>query len=209
MIGFAGIILFLSSCASMSMMQTARTTEKGKLGTSYGGGVVQSELILGTSDTLDLNAPFAEVGARYGITDNLDAGLKLTLIGTGVADVKYQFIGDSESVFAGSVGLGVGYLSIESGSSKSSIYDLMVPAYFSVHPTDWLGIYAGPRYVFRINSYNTDQESDTGTSHWYGGTAGIRLGGRVAFLGEFSYFGTSNQDTPLTQITGGLSIGIR
>jgi len=123
-------VILLSGCASMSTMQTARTTPQGELGYSVGGGYVNTEMPIEGVDTISFKAPMLEVGARYGVTDKLDVGGKLTIIGTAVADAKYQFLGDRESKVAGSAGLGVGYLSMESGNTTSNLYDLMVPTYF-------------------------------------------------------------------------------
>ncbi len=204
-----GTIVVLQSCASMSTMQTARTTEKGEVGFGFGGGFVQADIAQGKSDTIKIKAPFVEVGGRYGITDKLDIGAKLTLIGTAVLDGKYQFLGDHESKVAGSVGLGFGYLGIESGNSKSTMYDIMTPVYFSYHPADWFSIYASPKYVFRINTYSNDKTSGSGSSHWYGVTSGVRFGKRFGFLMEYSYFKNSEYSKPLSQVTGGFVFGIR
>jgi hypothetical protein len=203
-------IMFLTGCASMSTMQTARTTEKGNVGYGFGAGVVNSEIPLGTLDTLKISAPFLEVGARYGITDKLDVGAKITIIGTATVDVKYQFLGNKESKFASSVGLGGGYLSISSNDSKSKIYDAMLPIYFSYHPIDWFSLYFSPKYVFRINSYSAaNNQKGLNSSHWYGATGGLRLGKKVAFLAEYSYFGNSQIPQPYSQITCGIAIGIK
>lgn len=204
-----GVLLaaaLLAGCASMSTMQTARTTPKDAVVGLLGAGVVNSEFALGELDTITINAPFLEVGGRYGINEKLDVGLKLTIIGTAVGDVKYQFLGNQESKLAGSVGFGLGYLSIESGDSKSKMFDIMTPLYFSYHPAEWLSLYASPRYVFRINSYTTD-DTTTGSSssHWYGATGGIRLGNRAGFMAEYSYFGNSDLDVPFSQVTCGFS----
>ena len=201
-------VVFLSGCASMSSLQTARTTDKGKLGYGFGAGVVKSELPLEGVDTIDIGAPFLELSARYGIKDNLDVGAKITLIGTSVIDAKYQFLGDKESKITGSAGLGLGYLSMTSGETESKIFDIMLPMYFSYHPTDWLAFYANPKYVLRLNSYSNDTDSGSSNSHWYGVSTGIRLGKRVGFLLEYSYFGNSEISEPFSQITGGISIGI-
>lgn len=206
---WAVLSIILSSCASMSSLQTARTTPVGEFGYGVGGGYVKSEIQLGETDsTQNLNAPFVEVSTRYGLTDKLDVGARLTIIGTGVVDAKYQFLGDQESVFAGSAGLGLGHLSINSGDTKSRIYDVMVPLYFSVHPTEWFSAYASPRYVYRINSYTTGEEKGSSSTHWYGATGGIRVGKKFGAFLEYSRFGNSDESTPFSQVTGGISIGI-
>ena len=101
-------------------------------------------------------------------------------------------------------------LNIESGGIENNIFDLTVPAYFSYHPSDWLGIYASPRYTFRNNRV-TDVDGvkkDAFKSHWYGVTGGMRIGKKTAFLLEYSYFGNNQNSSPLSQITGGIAIGI-
>lgn len=205
---FLGVV-FLSGCASMSTMQTARTTKKGEFGYSFGGGYVSTEMPIEGVDTMNVNAPLLEAGARYGVTENLDVGGKITIIGTAVADAKYQFLGDQESKIAGSAGLGVGYLSMESGDTESKLYDLMVPAYFSYHPADWLSIYTSPKYVFRINSYNSDSETGTETNHWYGAGAGLRIGKNTGVFLEYTYFGNTEYEKPFSQINAGIGIRIR
>ena len=205
-----GISLF-TSCASMSSMQTARTTEKGEFSTVIGLGVASSNMLIPNIDTARLSFPELEVGVRYGITDKMDVGAKSSIIGTATADVKYQFLGDKKSVFAGSVGLGAGYFDYTINNLKSQNYDLMLPLYFSYHPTDWLGVYCNPKYVFRT-MISPDAYSGTfnfNNSHWYGATGGIRLGKRIAFLAEYSIYGTSTNANPFSQVTCGISIGFK
>ncbi len=203
------LAILLSSCVSMSTMQTARVTEKGEVGYGFGGGMVNSEIPIGTLDTLSIGAPFLEASARYGLTDKLDVGAKLTIIGTSSVDAKYQFLGDNKSLIAGSIGLGAGYLSITNDETESVIVDLMVPAYFSIHPVDWLSLYCSPKYLYRINGYTSNGVTGFSNSHIYGATAGIRLGKKFAFLAEYSYFGNSQMALPLTQVTCGIAIGIK
>jgi hypothetical protein len=204
------ILGLLAGCASMSTMQTARVTDKNEFGFGVGGGVVKSEIALGTFDTIKINAPFLEGSLRYGVTDKIDVGARVTIIGTAVVDGKYQFLGNKTSKFAGSVGFGVGYLNIVSGGNNSEIFDLMAPVYLSYYPTEWLSIYTSPRYVYRINSYRTEEKfTGMDNSHWYGITGGVRIGGKTAFIGEYSYFGNNNINKPFSQITMGVSIGIK
>jgi hypothetical protein len=203
------ILILFSSCASMSTMQTARTTDKNKFAYIVGLSVVKTDIPIGTIDTIKINAPVVDLGVRYGVTDKLDVGAKISIIGTATIDVKYQFLGDKTSKIAGSIGLGGGYISLQINASKIHLYDFMLPVYFSYHPTNWLGLYCCPKYVFRITN-NNDYINNTITnisSHWYGATGGIRIGKRIAFLAEYSYFGTSQLTEPFSQISGGISIG--
>jgi hypothetical protein len=208
-------IPIFTGCASMSTMQTARVTEKGKFDYIVGGGVVNTTVV-GTSsnvespnDTVKFTTPFVEVGIRYGILDNLDVGAKISIIGTATLDFKYQFLGDKNSKLAGSIGLGGGYISVAINNTKNHMYDAMLPVYFSYHPINWISFYCSPKYVFRtINTYNFDNIGYNRTiSHWYGATGGIRIGKRIAFLAEYSYFGNSQYSIPFSQVTCGIAFG--
>lgn len=201
------ITLFETGCVSMSTFQTARTTPKDDFGFGFGAGTVNSDLDLGT-DTVHISFPFIEAYGRYGITDKLDLGLKLTFIGTIASDIKYQFLGDQNSVFAGSVGAGVGYMSIFSGNTKSKVFDLMLPVYFSVHPAKIIGIYFNPKYIYRINNYTVDSEKGNSNSSWYGITGGFRFGKKTALFVEYSFFKNSDISKPFNQITCGIAMGI-
>jgi hypothetical protein len=202
----------VSGCASMSCMQTARVTEKGRFVGGFGGGAVSVGLGVMDSSNKEVifRAPFAEIFARYGVTEKLDLGAKLTIIGTFLLDGKYQFQGNSESKFANSAGAGIGFMSISAGDYINKIKDIHFPYYFSFHPTNWLGIYTNPRYVLRLtnSTYKNDSSVKNSTTHWYGMTGGLRFGKTTGFFMEYTYFGTAT-GRPLTQVTVGLGFGIR
>ncbi len=198
--------MMLSSCVSMSSMQTARTLGQGNTEVAVGVSRVSYEFLSDT-DTIENKALIGEIDWRYGITDKLDVGARASLIGTSGAYAKYQFLGDDESPIAGSVGASLGFLNIEIGDSKSRTTDFSIPLFFSYHPTDWVALYTSPRYTLR-NIKNSDTTGSEGsTSHWYGATTGVRLGKKVAPFLEYSIFGSGDATQPLSQITGGISIG--
>jgi len=203
---FFTVSISLFSCISMSTMQTARTTPKGEGGVGIALGFISTDFAMGSLDTAEITAPILEIGGRFGIADNWDAGARISIIGTSVIDTKYQLIGDHESLFAASVGLGLGYLKITQDETVSKIFDINVPVYLSLHPTPWFSLYACPKYVFRINSYSNAEESGSSNSSWYGATTGIRLGKKVGFNLEYSTFRNSETDLPFSQVTGGVTI---
>jgi len=58
------------------------------------------------------------------------------------------------------------------------------------------------------NIRNSDSGgSEASNSHWYGVTTGLRLGKRIAPFIEYSIFNSGSATKPLSQITGGVSIG--
>ncbi len=200
--------MLLSSCVSMSSMQTARTLGKGKTELSLGASRVSYDYSLSETDSLSQKAFTGEIDWRYGITDKLDIGGKASILGTSGAYAKYQFLGDQDSKLAASGGAGVGYLTMDltigEGENKIKTVDYYVPLNFSYHPKEWIGIYTSPRYTYRTTKIN---DSKASPSHWYGTTTGIRLGKKVAPFIEYSIFGSDVASKPLSQITGGLSIG--
>ena len=196
------IIFVFSSCITMSTMQTARVTEKGKFSTGIGFVLMNAGVSSPGISILDL-----EVGTRYGVTDRMDVGARISSMGAASTDAKYQFLGDKKSVFAGSAGLAVEYLY----SVRANSYDLVLPVYFSYHPLDWLSIYGSPKYFLKyVYTYDLYHNTNSNTfSHWYGTTGGIRLGRRIAFIAEYSYFRTNVLSEPYTLITAGICIGFK
>jgi len=200
------LVLIFTGCASMSTMQTARVTEKGKFDYLVDGGFSYFGTPQSPTDFL-ISLRFVELGVRYGVSDHLDAGLKISSSKTMLLDTKYQLLGDKSSKLAGSVGLGGSYMAYKFDDIRTSQYHAFLPFYFSYHPVDWISLYCSPKYIFQIaNSYDLEtNEGDTRFSHWYGASGGIRIGKRIAFLTEYSLFWINNIPTPYSQITCGLA----
>lgn len=173
-----------TGCISMSTLQTAQTLEKGKTQTTYGGGYYQSPSFNKAVNNDDLKAPFLEFSYREGITKNWDYGLKLTIIGSVVADAKYQLI-DQEK-FDLSTGLGIGYFSMTSGSGtteyKTTAIDAIVPVYASYQFTDIFALYASPRYMFRSIS-----GTSSSSASYAGGGVGTKIGKEWGVFLEGTY----------------------
>jgi len=199
----------MQSCISNKAFQTARTTPVGDKGFGFGIALPNAEFYsLDTAgvatDTTNLGGFAAEFFGRFGVTEKLDVGVNLTLLGTGGADVKYQFLGDNESPLAASIGAGFGYLTFGAGDEdeSNSIIDIMVPAYVSYHAGSALGIYASPRYIFRKAGENSSN---------FGIVGGLRLGGESSgvFI-EYGYLKSSSDAyKDQTQLNIGFGIGIR
>lgn len=164
------------ACVSMSSLQTAETLEKGKTQSTFGGGYYSSEETVNNT-TISTKLPYLEYSYREGIAKDLDGGVKLTIIGSATADLKYRLIdGDA---FDLSVGGGAGYMTLTSGSGatevKNTIIDFMVPAYASYRfDPSWV-VYATPRYVLRMNS-RSGADSGTSTASLLGGAGGVKIG---------------------------------
>ena len=206
-LAMAVLAALAGGCVNASTLQTARVLPPGDMMVLAGGGITKP--LGGGGDALTKvmgSLPYGEVAARYGFIDGLDVGARVTLLGTGSLDAKYQFLDRGPLALA--TGLQFGYLTISSGSSEdtsgtgtgtssepaaetkkeSGIIDLVIPVYASYDLGTHLAVYASPRYLLRYISTPT-----TGSAaHLAGTSAGIRLGDgaglflETTFLQDFS-----------------------
>ena len=105
-------------------------------------------------------------------------------------DFKYQFIGNENSKFATSTGLGYIF----------GLNAFLLPLYFSYHPTNKVAIYFSPR---TINEYNF--RSSMFINDLNGFAAGIKVGKSNSIIMEYSLYKnmSSNKQKYLNQITIG------
>jgi hypothetical protein len=200
----APALLLMTACASMSSMQTGEVLEDGKTQWTVGGGTYNSKAFSTAVEKdennvlEDVNLPYLEASYRMGLGNKFDVGAKLTLIGTMVADGKYQFY-DGEA-FDASIGLGLGYMSIETESndvkSKTTIVDVMVPAYLSYKATETITPYISPRYILR----NISGEGDSGSASLIGATAGLKAGNEWGGYFEYGYQKSLKNDFSAGQV---------
>ncbi len=175
--------LTLGACANMSALQTAETLEPGKGEFSVGAGYVNHKAILdGDSEA---TAPYMEFQYRRGIIEKLDAGAKITLVGTAGVDAKYQIVESPTLDVA--IGTSLAYLTVSSGastsdgeirsssSSSSTIIDWTIPVYISSQVSDGLTLYTSPKYMLRAGAGDTlNVLGITGGAKW-GQNSGIML----------------------------------
>lgn len=193
-----------AACANMSTLQTGRALPAGEGRILIGGGYYTSpdvnedaSSILGEES--DLTFPYAEIGYRRGIIENLELGAKVTIPGTIALDGKYQFV--DAGGFALAAGVGAGYLSISSGEGdneiSSTVIDLMVPIYASYHIGDYVALYTSPKYALRVLAGDS-----SGTSHLVGGTGGVKVGNTIGVFFEGTYMKDLASDFDAVQVNG-------
>lgn len=194
-----------SNCASLTGFQTGRTVGKGNGELLFSLNASQSpdfELDVNFDDTADIKNfffPNLEGSVRYGIIEKLDVGAKLNTNFNLAFDAKYQLIGDRYSPVALSVGAGVGTFGL-----FAALWNLQIPVYFSIHPSDMLDIYISPRYIAQFAAGDI-----SGSLNYLGGNAGLMFGRRTKFGLDFGYYKVSalRQDIlPLTTIGFGVKI---
>jgi hypothetical protein len=178
----------LAGCASNSNFYTGKSLGKGNA-----EGFAAVSHISTQSDTIPIiekipDFTFFEAGAAIGLTDRLDIGVKYTFPLAGFVQARYMLagLGRQEGMFFAG-GLRVGYTSFPHSTSDTSGNDrveIAVPVYLSYYPADFLAFTMIPTYSCR---FFTDEKIDY-MENLVGGNVNIRVGKKVGFIGEFSYF---------------------
>ncbi len=182
-------------CASLSSFQDAKTLKKGKA-QAYAAVTKYAETFDGginilNKDTIEtLEFWVFDLGGRFGITNNIDLGLKYTIPGGLVGDIKYMFT-DHESKLGVSTGGKIGYMNISTSASNSdekseyTVLDFGVPLYFSYYPINWLSLTVNPTALYR-SRYGDNTNLRSGIVA--GGTGNIKLGKTKGVMVEAGYF---------------------
>lgn len=179
----------MSSCASLTGLEEGKTLGEGnsEMGVSLNFTSVpdlfDDEEIF---DTTSVNATFPniEVNYKYGITDKLDVGGKLSTNFNASAYAKYQVVGDESSTFALSPGL-------EVGSVAGLAYNVSVPIYASIYPTQNFAINLAPRFMYQFITGDTSEGLT-----YLGGNVGLLFGSKHKFGLDFGYYKISQDGSP-------------
>lgn len=187
----------LCHCASVSTLQTGRVLEKGDSVHAVGVALYNSDDFLGGDD---ISSPVLEYAYRRGMWDKIDVGIKLAVIGTAVADIKYNLIDGEKLALA--TGLGLGYLSFESeaGTVKqsSTIIDLIIPLYLSYDVGEMTSLYTSAKYFYR--SVSADGGVDiAGDGSMLSASLGIKYGEKMGVFLEGSLITGLDNDFAGTQ----------
>lgn len=183
------VSMMFSSCFSFSNMQSGRSLGKEKVELNMSAGY------LGITDG-DLSGtiaiPVFEFGGRYGVSENMDIGLKLSNFGTAIGSLKYQFSGTKESQFAAATGFGIGtsLFRFDLDGEGISFFQYEIPLHLSYHPTEKLGLIFTPRYM----GIGGSAAGDAGLSHMLAFSPGIEFGNRFKFAIEY------NMIIPVTEL---------
>lgn len=195
-------IVSLTGCVSMSGLQTARTLPPGESQATFGGGVYSSDsLVKSQEDQVQLekiSLPYLEASYRRGFGEKWDAGVKVALIGTLNADMKYSLFAGEQWAFA--VGAGLGYIDYESSSGldtqkyKVTIIDIHLPLYASYDFSDRFAVYMIPKYILRTMSGDSSDSASLA-----GGTLGLKVGNRWGMYLEGSQIFDLSSNFSLSQ----------
>jgi hypothetical protein len=175
---FLGIGIFiLGSCASITGFEEARTIGEGnhELNPS-----VNSVYMLNFFGDTDENFyPHLDLKYRYGVTDKLDVGVRVSSSFNIGAFAKFNIWNPVEK----SIAIGSG---LEFGSTLGSSMETHLPVYFSYYPNDNVTLNFSPRLI----SLDGGGGLFTTTSYTYlGANMGLLIGRGNSRLGlDFGFF---------------------
>ncbi len=196
------LMLTFSQCVSVSSMETARVTEHKKFGVLVGTGVPRYAYRT-EDEEVRVVGSVSEVGGRYGIVEQVDLGATFRIIGASSLDIKYQFLGDQSSVFAGAAGTELGVFFISQDVRDGNTFEASIPLFFSYHPSENFAIYMNPKFVYR--KYGSLE-----ATNFWGGTTGFRFGQSLACFVEYGYLWNGSSDwSNQTQLNFGIARDIR
>ena len=212
------LLLSLCSCASISTLQTAKTTDAGKFDHVIALGSVKADIdtVSGveindddlSSDSVSL--PSAEYMIRYGINDSFDLGLRTTGFMHGL-DIKWNFV-ESES-FLMSVGVGASILgyTVNTGSEDLDVsaVDITPAIYMDLVFDEQTRFYLVPKMISRKVSI-TGRPDDK--INLFGGSAGLKWGKTIGVFLEYTLMtgsyrplaATEDNDVSIGQIAAGV-----
>ena len=152
---FLAIGMFTVSCGQLSSLQTGKALGKNKV--SIGGALWAYSVDNNNSGNGDLGSgvfPYGEIFGRFGLTDKLDVGVKLSAVGNILVDGKFQILGNETSKFAAA--LGAGFELQATRFSEVLVYRTHLPLYLSFHPNQKTAFYLTPRLAFQKVSNGSD-----------------------------------------------------
>ncbi len=140
------LALSVLGCSTMKSMHGARPLEPGARQMEVGASLQMGSTFITESLTLPL--PQLEVGWRRGLAQDLDAGLRVFLLG-GLADVRYRFYQDGPWHIAIVPGLGLSILPFP--AYQQGNVDLHLPLLVERELGKRSGLTWGPRSLARYH----------------------------------------------------------
>lgn len=169
--------LLILGCSSFSTFQTSEVTPPGEV--TIGGGISS----MGESGDYegDIIYCIPEIYGRYGISDNLDVGVKYTFPLTVSSDIKYQFIKTPLPV---ALDFGMALLGFVGDNSSASFITLYPQVLASTEK-----FYFGLKTMYIRATATAEDETESFDSGLLGGACvGFKLDrGRFSLMPELNY----------------------
>ncbi len=147
-------IVFFTGCIPFLKMESGRTLSQGK--SSIGLSATSYTISDNSNSSVfkRLTVPDLQVRAKHGITDRLELGVGFSNIGFFMFDGKYQVVGDKNSNFAMSLGIGgdalLFFLNRRESTDVSKNIKVSIPVYMSIHPSEKFYFFLNPQISRQI-----------------------------------------------------------
>jgi len=141
-------MIFFAGCIPFLKMESGRTLPRGKSSIGFSATSYNYSNNRNTKYKWEPLFDF-QVRAKRGITDRLELGVGLNNIGFFMFDGKYQVIGDKNSDFAMSLGLGADALFSQSRGIDKNL-KVSIPVYMSIHPSEKFYFFLNPQFSRQV-----------------------------------------------------------
>jgi hypothetical protein len=189
--------MLLASCASLTGFEEGKTLGADNSEFGISANYIRAPNLF--EDELEADSlvgivgfPNIELNYKYGITEKIDVGAKVSTNFNSSAYAKYQLVGDKSSKFALSPGF-------EVGTILGAAYSIGVPVYASYYPTPNFAINVNPRFMYQ--SITGDISSG---ATYLGGNLGLMFGKKHKFGLDFGFYNVGSGGTSNNLITFGL-----
>lgn len=179
--------LALTSCASVSTMQTAAVVPEGEVRWAIASTGTGAD-----GDAKAMADPNFEASVRYGFAENWDLGAKINFAGAQVG-VKYQPV---HGEFDLGIGLEAGYQYVRTDgldNPSSHVVQLQLPILMEYHFNPYVGLSFGPKFlgVIAVDSGDRVENDMWGYSGLYVGWMfglPLRLTEGIWFMPEINIY---------------------
>jgi hypothetical protein len=178
------VFLFLQSCASLTGFQDGKTLgdKNWEASASFSRGTTPDFTDDSSAGDIDEYANI-ELGARYGVSEKFDLGVKINSNLNFAIASKYQFYGDRHSKNAMSAGLEIGTFTI-----IAPLFNVQLPLFYSHHFSDKFSWNISPRIVAQ---FNIDNVRYNGGILYYGGNTGFSYGKKHKLVLDLGVYNAS------------------
>lgn len=196
--------ILLSGCYSLIGLEDGKTIGKSNIEVEMSYNRYKSPNILYLDTIQEEKTGNIESLVKYGLTEKLDVGLRLSILGYAGLYAKYHLIGQNEALFNLAVGIDGNILIAPPLSLAFDNYQITLPLYMSFHPKENITIYITPKY-----SYYSNYSSKSRIVEFKGGNMGLKFGKKVKVGLDFGIFQTilhENRKNNFTTYTFGIGV---
>lgn len=195
-------LTLLGGCAPLATRQTTEPAAKGHFQGSVG---VDGILFRDTHGASTTPSGMLGLGARYGVSEDVDVGLRLYTLGVE-ASMKWRIVNGRVSI-AVAPGVAIAVTPESALTTKATYVYAELPAIVGTRLTESASLNLGPKLLWGMY-----RPYSGGAAHGLlvGGFVNLdaRVGRGVHVLPELGFYGTAAGEVPVRGVTGQLGCGV-